>query len=79
MPVVVPLLGVGASVETDGLPPDPVTPLHEQKGKPLRCPSCGRGSLQLVGERPHPLYGVLGMTEIILWCDAPDCGKVVVV
>ena len=44
----------------------------------LACPSCKHGRLCLVGEMPHSLYGVLGVTEYTLRCDAPDCGKVVV-
>jgi hypothetical protein len=44
----------------------------------LTCPFCGRGTLQLVGERPHPLYGTLGVTETVLRCHAADCHKVTV-
>ena len=42
------------------------------------CPLCRRGRLRLVSEKPHPIYGTLGVTECTLRCDAPDCGKVVI-
>jgi hypothetical protein len=52
--------------------------LDEQEDESLACPSCRHGRLRLISETPHPLYGVLGVTECMLRCDSPDCGKVVV-
>jgi hypothetical protein len=42
------------------------------------CPLCRHGRLRLVAEKPHPIYGTLGVTECTLRCDDPDCGKVVI-
>jgi hypothetical protein len=55
------------------------TKLTRKEDGSFNCPLCRRGTLHLVEERPHPLYGVLGVTEIVLWCDAADCGQVTVV
>jgi len=41
-------------------------------------PLCRHGTLRLISEKPHPIYGTLGVTECTLRCDGPDCGKVVV-
>jgi hypothetical protein len=38
------------------------------------CLCCGRRDLKLVDERPHPIYGVLGVTCRTFRCDAVDCG-----
>jgi hypothetical protein len=40
-----------------------------------RCPHCGAESLRLIGERPHPLYGVLGVMDRTWQCVSPSCGK----
>jgi hypothetical protein len=51
----------------------------EQEDRSLECPFCKRGTLQLVEERPHPLYGALGVTEIMLRCDAAYCDRMMVI
>jgi hypothetical protein len=43
------------------------------------CVTCGRGKLDLIDERPDPIFGVLGMTYQTLKCDSPECGKVTIV
>lgn len=42
------------------------------------CPRCGNGRLDLIEERPHAIYGALGVTWKTLKCDAVDCGAVTV-
>ena len=42
------------------------------------CPRCGHGRLDLIEERPHAIYGALGVTWKTLKCDAADCGAVTV-
>jgi hypothetical protein len=42
------------------------------------CEKCGRGALEFVDERPHPLLGIAGKTLVTLRCNAPDCGACVV-
>jgi hypothetical protein len=49
---------------------------REEDGSAV-CPLCRHGRLRPVSEKPHPIYGTLGMTECTLRCDDPDCGKVV--
>jgi hypothetical protein len=39
------------------------------------CGWCGVGRLDLIDERPHPLFGILGMTIETLKCDSPQCAK----
>ena len=39
------------------------------------CQRCERGKLDLIDERPDPIFGALGMTCQTLRCDAPECGK----
>jgi hypothetical protein len=39
------------------------------------CACCGRGKLDLIDERPDPIFGVLGMTCQTLKCDFLECGK----
>jgi hypothetical protein len=39
------------------------------------CQFCERGKLDLIDERPDPIFGALGMTCQTLRCDAPECGK----
>jgi hypothetical protein len=39
------------------------------------CECCGQGKLELIDERPHPMFGVLGMTCQTLKCDFLECGK----
>jgi hypothetical protein len=38
------------------------------------CPSCGRGRLDLIYERSHPILGVAGVICRTLKCNAVDCG-----
>jgi hypothetical protein len=45
--------------------------LHEQR--PI-CQSCGRGKLDLIYERGHPILGAAGVICRTLKCDAVDCG-----
>jgi hypothetical protein len=52
---------------------------HKHVDGSLSCPFCTRGTLQMVEERPHSLYGTLGVMEIVLRCDAADCDRLVVV
>jgi hypothetical protein len=44
-----------------------------------RCDCCGIGRLQVIDERPHPIFGILGMTLQTLQCDQPTCAKCIVV
>lgn len=39
------------------------------------CPHCGAETLRLVGEQPHPLYGVLGVMDRTWECVSLTCGK----
>jgi hypothetical protein len=39
------------------------------------CQRCERGKLDLIDERPDPIFGALGMTCQTLKCDAPECGE----
>jgi hypothetical protein len=43
-----------------------------------KCDRCGIGTLILIEERPHPLFGILGMTLQTLQCDQPGCANCVV-
>ena len=43
------------------------------------CECCGQGKLELIGERPDPIFGVLGMTCQTLKCDFLECGKLTIV
>ena len=52
-----------------GAPASPV----EQPAE--RCPHCGAQTLWLIGERPHPLYGALGVTDRTWECVSLSCGK----
>ncbi len=45
----------------------------------LTCECCGQGKLDLIDERPDPIFGVLGMTCQTLKCDFLECGKLSVV
>ena len=36
---------------------------------------CGQGKLDLIDERPDPIFGVLGITCQTLKCDFLECGK----
>ena len=38
------------------------------------CQRCGRSNLDLVDERPHPIYGALGVICRTYRCDSVDCG-----
>jgi hypothetical protein len=39
------------------------------------CEFCGQGKLDLIDERPDPIFGVLGVTCQTLKCDFLECGK----
>jgi hypothetical protein len=41
------------------------------------CECCGQGKLELVDERPDPIFGVLGITLQTLKCDFLECGKLI--
>jgi hypothetical protein len=43
------------------------------------CEYCGQGKLELIDERPDPIFGVLGMTCRTLKCDFLECGKLTIV
>jgi hypothetical protein len=43
------------------------------------CECCGQGKLDLIDERPDPIFGVLGMTYQTLKGDFVECGKLIVV
>ena len=43
------------------------------------CEGCGQGKLDLIDERPDPIFGALGMTCQTLKCDFLECGKLSVV
>jgi hypothetical protein len=43
------------------------------------CECCGQGKLELIDERPDPIFGVLGMTCQTLKCDFLECGKLTTV
>lgn len=42
------------------------------------CGWCKRGRLDLIEEKPDPIFGALGMTVSTLKCDAPECGKLTI-
>jgi hypothetical protein len=50
----------------------PVLPVEQAMD---RCPHCGAETLRLVEERPHPLYGALGVMDRTWECVSPSCGK----
>jgi hypothetical protein len=52
--------------------------LSAQENRPT-CVCCGKGHLVLVEERPDPNFGILGVVQQTLKCDAPECGKVTIV
>jgi hypothetical protein len=68
----------------DRLPPNGYTPPYAQ-GPPSphddrpTCECCGQGKLELIDERPDPIFGVLGMTLQTLKCDFLKCGKLTIV
>jgi hypothetical protein len=43
------------------------------------CECCGQGRLELIDERPDPIFGVLGMSCQTLKCDFLGCGKLTIV
>ena len=43
------------------------------------CQCCGQGKLELIDERPDPIFGLLGMTCQTLKCDFLECGKLTTV
>jgi hypothetical protein len=43
------------------------------------CRCCGQGRLELIDERPDPIFGALGMTCQTLRCDFLECGKLITV
>jgi len=45
----------------------------------LTCECCGQGKLELIEERPDPIFGVLGMRLQTLKCDFLECGKLTIV
>jgi hypothetical protein len=49
------------------------TTLLLDEDRPI-CQRCGRGKLDLIDERPHPILGIAGVTCRTLRCDAVDCG-----
>jgi hypothetical protein len=49
------------------------TPLPDDPDR--KCAYCKNGTLELVEEWPHPLFGVLGVTSQKLKCDAAECGR----
>jgi len=55
----------------------PMDALEEMLDRPV-CQCCGRGKLDLIEERAHPIFGALGMTCRTLKCDAADCGALVI-
>ena len=52
--------------------------LSIQDNRPI-CACCGKGRLVLVDERPDPNFGILGMFQQTLRCDARECGELTVV
>ena len=46
---------------------------------PPTCQCCGQGKLELIDERPDPIFGVLGMTCQTLKCDFLECGKLTII
>ena len=43
------------------------------------CQCCGQGKLELIDERPDPIFGFLGMTCQTRKCDFLECGKLITV
>ena len=43
------------------------------------CECCSQGKLELIDERPHPIFGVLGMSCQTLKCNFLECGKLTIV
>jgi hypothetical protein len=43
------------------------------------CECCGQGKLELIDERPDPIFAVLGMTRQTLKCDFLECGKLTII
>jgi hypothetical protein len=43
------------------------------------CECCGQGKLDLIDERPDPIFAVLGMTCQTLKCDFLECGKLTII
>jgi hypothetical protein len=42
------------------------------------CERCGSGRLIVIDERPHPLFGILGMIQRTLQCDRTECAQRVI-
>ena len=59
--------------------------LHAARAKLSRlddrptCQCCGQGKLDLIDERPDPIFGALGMSCQTLKCDFLECGKLTIV
>ena len=59
--------------------------LHAVAPKPGRpddrpaCEICGQGKLDLIDERPDPIFAMLGMTRQTLKCDFLECGKLTII
>jgi hypothetical protein len=43
------------------------------------CECCGQGKLDLIDERPDPIFAVLGMARQTLKCDFLECGKLTII
>lgn len=51
--------------------------LSHQDNRPI-CSICGKGRLDVIGERPDPNYGILGVVEQTLRCDQAACRHITV-
>ncbi|CAN5715754.1 hypothetical protein BH11PSE3_BH11PSE3_18850 [soil metagenome] len=51
--------------------------LSHQDSRPI-CATCGQGRLDLISERPHPNYGILGVVEQTLQCNSAACARITV-
>ena len=51
--------------------------LAHHDNRPI-CAACGKGRLNLIGERPDPNYGILGVVEQTLQCDDAGCGRITI-
>jgi len=51
--------------------------LSLQDNRPT-CAACGKGRLVLVGERPDPNYGILGVVEQTFKCNDAGCGRLTI-
>ena len=55
------------------------SPAPSPRSDELVCRVCNVGKLEFIEERPHPLFGILGMTLQTLKCTCSDCAQLTLI